>query len=677
MPYNVRVSRPRFICLVLALLTVLAYLPVRRDGFIVFDDGDYITQNPVVQNGLTWTGVKWAFTTFHASNWHPLTWLSHMLDCELFGLDPGAHHLVNVLLHTASTVVLFLWLLYLTEAPWAAAMVAALFALHPLHVESVAWAAERKDTLSTLMAMLSLWAYAHYVRESKVQSPKSARFYGLTLLLFALALMSKPMAVTLPFVFLLLDFWPLQRVSGSKFQVSGSSTLNVKPGTMNSRRLVWEKIPFMALATVSCVITYGSQREAAVLSLKQWPLPVRLGNIVLSYGEYLFKTVWPAKLAIIYPLSDQLPWALVGLSAAALVAMSWGAWRLRRGSPFLLMGWCWFLGTLVPVIGLVQVGRQAFADRYTYLPLVGVFIAAVFGFRQLAERFHPDRKLVGLFAGFILAGCLQGTERQLGYWRDDETLWTHAIAVTRDNVIAHVNLGVTYEAQNRNGEALSEYLRALRAGPYRVEPHNNLANFLDTTGHPEEAVAQYREALRLDPKAVAAHCNLGITLVELGRYDEAMSEYAEAARLAPDDSRPYYLMGKAAMKQGDSAAAAQHFQDALSRNGNDLLSLTFLARLLATDPSPQIRNGVGALALAAQANELTGGEDPFVLDVLAMANAEAGNFEQAQETEKRAIEIAGDQTNLTAELDSHLKVFEAHQPWHKPSASAAPFTLMK
>jgi tetratricopeptide (TPR) repeat protein len=633
------------------LVTLLAYLPVRQNGFIIFDDGDYLTQNHVVQSGLTWAGFKWAFLTWHASNWHPLTWLSHMLDCELFGLDPGPHHLVNAVIHAGSTVVLFLWLFYLTDAVWAAALVAALFAWHPLHVESVAWASERKDTLSTLLAMLALLAYARYGKENH------RRALWLALVFFALGLLAKPMLVTLPFVFLLVDFWPLGRFK-----------------KVPLAQLVREKWLFFALAAASSVMTYLSQREASVLSLRQWPLPMRLANVVLSYGEYLFKTVWPVDLSLIYPLSDQLPWGQVALAGAVLLAVSWAAWRLRRSQPYLLMGWCWFLGTLVPVIGLVQVGRQAFADRYTYLPLVGVFIAAVFGIRQFLAQHPVNRTLVGLLAGVVLADCLCLTERQLSYWRDDETLWRHCVQITRGNVIAHINLGVTFESQNRNAEALSEYLRALRADPYSVEAHNNLANFLDDTGNPAAAMEHYREAIRLYPIAPLAHCNLGTTLVELGRYPEAMQEYAEAERLAPENPHPLYLMGKAALKQGDSAAAVEHFRDALRVDKEDFQSLTYLARVLASDPDPKIRNGAEALALAGQAADLTEGTQPFVLDAVAMAQAETGDFDQAQETEKKALQIAGDQTNLTVNIQAHLNTFADHRSWRELPANA-PFSL--
>jgi protein O-mannosyl-transferase len=639
------VSRPRFICLALALVTLLAYLPVHRDGFILYDDGDYLTQNPVVQAGLTWAGVKWAFTTWHACNWHPLTWLSHMLDCELFGLDAGAHHLVNVLLHAGSAAVLFLWLFYLTDALWPAALVAALFAWHPLRVESVAWAAERKDTLSTLLAMLSLWAYARFARE------RHRRAFVLALVFFALGLLAKPMLVTLPCVFLLLDFWPLRRFE--------------KTGLL---RLAREKWPFFALAAGSCVVTYLSQRVAAVQSLHQWPLSMRLGNSLLAYGQYLFKAVYPAGLTVIYPLPLVLPAAQVAGSALLLLAISWGVWRARRDSPFLLTGWCWFLGALVPVIGLVQVGRQAYADRYTYLPLVGIFIAVVFGAAKLAARWRVRPPVLGLLAGAALAGCLLATEHQLQYWRDDESLWRHAVDVTRRNVTAHINLGVTFEAENRRPEALSEYLKALRADSFSAAAHNNLANFLDVSGDVPAALEHYREALRLDSRAPLAHCNLGTALVKLKDFAGAAAEYAEAARLAPDDPRPHYLMGKAALKQGDSPAAVAHFRDALRRDPNDVQALTFLARTLAADPDPRVRNGAEALACAGRADDLTGGALPFVVDTLALAEAEAGNFEQAQQTGRKAIELAGGQTNLVGGLEAHLQAYASRHPWREPAA---------
>ncbi|NOS71197.1 MAG: tetratricopeptide repeat protein [Verrucomicrobia bacterium] len=619
-------SHPRLVGLLLALITLVAYLPVRQHEFVTYDDNDYITENLVVQNGLTPAGVEWAFTTWHASNWHPLTWLSHMLDCELFDLDAGAHHLVNALIHTANAILLLALLLRLTGNLWPAAIVAALFAWHPLHVESVAWASERKDVLSAFFALLTLLAYAGYVEKSKAWNAPAKFYHGGALLFFALGLLAKPMLVTLPFVLLLLDWWPLQRLVNSKSQ--------------SSFRLVLEKWPFFLLSAVSCVITFLAQRGSAVLTVEQHSLHLRAGNALLSCANYLLKTVWPVNLAIPYPLPASLPIASVFVSAAVLALISWLVWRARRDTPSLLIGWLWFLGMLVPVIGIVQVGRQAMADRYTYLPHIGLFIAVVYGFQNLTTRWHIKSAALFSVVGAILAACLLGTELQLRFWLNSEILFTHTLAVTKNNAIAHINLGVALEQKGRRDDALFQYRAALRIDPGYVQAHNNLAILLDAMDHNDEALAEYQEALRLNPKAALAHCNLGTLLVKLGRFDEASSHYSEAARLAPNDPRPHYLKGKAELRRSQSAAAITHFRDALQRNPNDLRTLTFLARVLASDNNAQVRTGAEAVVLAERANTLTGGGDAFVLDTLAMAYAEAGRFVEAQRTIQAALDLA-------------------------------------
>ncbi|MES1180725.1 MAG: hypothetical protein ABUL66_02560, partial [Verrucomicrobiota bacterium] len=424
-------SRPRLVALLLALATLLVYLPVTRNGFVNFDDGDYVTGNRLVKDGLTWAGIRWAFTTFHASNWHPLTWLSHMLDCQLFGLSPGAHHCVNVLWHAANTVLLFVLLLRLTSSLWPSAFVAALFAWHPLHVESVAWVAERKDVLSTCFALLTLLAYTRYAQSTtsdrrQVAGGFSSSFFilhssfYLALVCFALGLMAKPMLVTLPFVMLLLDYWPLKRFSVSAFRFYRFP-------------LLLEKLPFFLLAAVSCVITYRAQDAgASVASLERVPLHLRLENSLVSYPAYLLKTIWPANLAVIYPLPKEIPGIAAATAAAVLIFFSTVVARARQRSPYLLVGWLWFLGTLVPVIGLVQVGSQSMADRYTYFPLIGVFIAAAFGVHALAVRFQFP-KLAAAAAGLTLTACVGLAENQLRHWRDSESLFAHAVAVTKNN----------------------------------------------------------------------------------------------------------------------------------------------------------------------------------------------------------------------------------------------------
>ncbi len=646
-------TRPRLVALLLALITLIAYLPVGQHEFVTFDDDLYVSENHIVQGGLTWAGVKWAFTTFHASNWHPLTWLSHMLDCELFGLHAGAHHLVNALFHAASAMLLFILLIRLTNRLGSSAMVAALFAWHPLRVESVAWAAERKDGLSTLLALLTLLAYERYARATKARQSCANIYYGAALLGFACGLLAKPMLVTLPFVMLLLDWWPLRRFPGPN------------SGDAGFRQAAREKLPFLALSIAASVMTCLAQQAVAIRSLDQLPLTFRLGNAVAAGGQYLWKTIWPANLAVVYPLPKELPIGSVAAAALALVVLSWLFWRARGTCPGVLMGWLWFFGMLVPVIGLVQVGGQAMADRYTYLPHIGLFIAAVYGIQTLASRWQIKTPVLATVAGVVLAACLATTQRQLRFWQNSESLFRRTLEVTKSNPIAHINLGVAFQQEGKSAEALIQFREALRADPNYVQAHNNLAILLDELGENDGAIAEYRTSLRLDPNAAPVHCNFGTLLVKLGRFDEATEHYARAARLVPDDPRPHYLMGKAALRRDQSAMAVAHFRDALRRNANELQTLTFLARVLASDNDPQVRNGQQAVELATQANRLTGNGDPFVLDTLAMAYAETGRFDEAQKVMRQAIGLAkaAGAQDYMSELTDHLKLYEAGQPF--------------
>jgi tetratricopeptide (TPR) repeat protein len=671
-------ARPRTICLLLALMTVLVYSPVRHAAFLVFDDPDYIGDSHV-QAGLTWPGVKWAFTTWHASNWHPLTWLSHMLDASLFGPNPGAQHLVNVLFHTANALLLFLLLFRATRKIWPAALVAALFAWHPLHVESVAWVSERKDVLSTFFGLLTLMAYLRFSEfdrqspSSKFQVPNSKSWYVWTLVLFALSLMAKPMLVTLPFAMLLLDVWPLERWQPFGAATDSQKNRVTEHATRNTPRLLLEKTPFLLLTLASCAVTFLAQRSEAVMSLEQRPLSLRLANALVAYVEYLVKMVWPVNLAVIYPLPNEIPvWQIAG-AAVLLMAISGLVWVTRRNKPYLLIGWLWYLGTLVPVIGLVQVGGQALADRYTYVPSIGIFIMVAYGAADLVKRFRVPKTAIAGVAAVALAANLFATERQLGYWQNSEILFTHTLALTKDNAVAHLNLGVALEQDNLQPEALAEYRKAVEIDPHRVQAHNNLANLLAAMGSRDEALKEYQEALRLNPNAALAHVNLGTLLADMGRFDDATREYSEAARLAPEDPRPDYLMGKASLRRGQSAEAVKHFRDALRLAPNDFQTLTWLARVLASDENAAVRNGPEAVSLAQHANELTGGEQPFVLDTLAMAYAEAGRFKDAQEAVQKALELAsaaGAQKNVP-EMQERLRLYEAGQAFQEDFAKAA------
>jgi len=641
-------SRPRLIALLLALTTLLVYLPVGTHRFVNYDDDDYITNNPIVKKGPTWTGVQWAFTTWHASNWHPLTWLSHMTDCWLFGLNAGAHHFVNVLFHAANAALLFVLLRRLTGALWPCAFIAALFAWHPLHVESVAWIAERKDVLSTFFALLALLSYTKYAKEN------CRRSFWLALFFFALGLMAKPMLVTLPFVLLLLDFWPLRRISF--------------PSTLNSQlSTVFEKWPFFLLTVISCVITFVAQRHSeSVVSLKNVSLSYRLENLPVAYATYLEKIFWPVKLSVIYPLPGKISALTVAAAVAVLIFISAGAWLARKRSPYFIVGWLWFLGMLVPVIGLVQVGGAALADRYTYFSATGIFIMVTSGFCDLASRFQFPKMILPSVATVILAACLALTEHQLRFWQDGETLFRHAIAVTKNNDVALVDLGVALDAQGRFDEALVQYHEALRLVPGRYQIHNNLGNILGILGRPEEALAEYREAVRLKPDLAFLHNGTGQMLARLGRFDEAAGEFAGAARLDPGFASPHFELAKTWLKQGRDADAIDQFRAALRLDPDNFQFLAYIAHVLAAIENPQVRDGNTALILAAKANALSGGVQPLVLDALGMACAETGDFTNAQEVAQRAVEIAAAVKLKGLDLLQHrLELYKNHQPWRE------------
>ena len=637
-------SRPRAIVLLLTLVTLLAYLPVTHDDFLNYDDSDYVTQNQVVQNGLTWAGIKWAFTTWHASNWHPVTWLSHMADCELFRQNPGGHHLVNVLFHTANAVLLFILLLRLTGALWPCAFVAALFAWHPLHVESVAWISERKDVLSTFFALLALLSYAAYAQENR------RRHYWFSLVFFALGLMSKPMLVTLPFVMMLLDYWPLQRF----------------PKTSISR-LAFEKWPFFLLAAVSCGITFLAQRNEAVASLAKVSASLRFENAITAYAGYLLKTIWPVNLSVFYPLPKQMAWPVVAVSATILIFICAVVWRERERSPYLLVGWLWFLGTLVPVIGLVQVGDQAMADRYSYFPLIGIFCAIAFFANEKARQFQFLKTPLAVAAVSILAGCLVLTENQLRYWHDSESLFRHALAVSEESALAHLNLGAALQNQNKPAEALAQYQQVLQLDPGRHEAYSDIGKILDEQGKLQEALDYCREAVQLDPKSSPSHNNLGLVLMELGDFKEALGEFSEAAKLDASYASPRFQTGKILLKLGRDAEAMPHFQEALKIEPDNYQMLIYVARVLAADENPQARNGKEALALANKANQLAASPQSVGLDTLAMALAEAGRFDEAVQMEIQAVNLAAaaGQKDDAALMQERLQLYKNSRPYRE------------
>jgi tetratricopeptide (TPR) repeat protein len=520
--------RNLWISLALLVATLAVYSPVHDFEFTNYDDPDYVTDNPQVRNALTSTGVVWAFTTSFAANWFPITWLSHMLDVQLFGLSSGMHHLTNVLLHAAASLLLFLLLLRSTGARWPSAFVAFVFALHPLHVESVAWVAERKDVLSALFWFATLLAYVHYV-----ERPSASR-YALVILLFCCGLMSKPMAVTLPFVALLLDWWPLRRLS---------------------RKSVMEKLPLFALSLAASVVTYiVQQRGGAVLSTDNIPLALRIGNAIVSYVVYLGEFFWPAKLAVFYPYPSELPlWQPI---AATLLLAGITALALRRR--YLTVGWLWYLGTLVPVIGIVQVGVQSHADRYTYIPAIGIAIMLAWGAEELVQR-HLAAAL-GLVACLAMAVT---TWLSIQHWRNSTALFEHALAVTSGNYVAHNNLGVALRRSGRIAEAIPQFQQAIEIKTRFPEAQNNLGEALLVEGRLDEAAPHIGEALRLQPSLAEAHINWGTVLLKRSQPAEAATAYRVALQLQPVSSSAQYGLGVALTEQNQFVEALPHLQEAV------------------------------------------------------------------------------------------------------------------
>jgi Flp pilus assembly protein TadD len=610
-----------------------------------------------VQDGVTLAGVKWAFTTLAAANWHPLTWLSHMVDCGVFGLNPAGPHLENALIHAANAALLFTLLLRLTKKIWPAAFIAALFAWHPMHVESVAWISERKDVLSTFFALLALLAYANYAIAKEEENPRAKIFFGGSLLAFALGLMAKPMLVTLPCVLLLLDFWPLGRIEKEKLKIK------------NRLPLLLEKIPFFLITAASCFITFVSQSRSgsnAVVALETVPLHYRLKNVPVAYVEYLWKTFWPSKLAIFYPLPEKIPAAQVGGAVALLVFISLAALWLHRTRPHLLTGWLWFGGMLVPVIGLVQVGGAEIADRYSYLPSVGIFIAVTFAALDLAARWKISNNFLTATAVAILLACVVTMENQLRHWRTNTALFQHALAVTADNDIVRNNLGVALEKQGRLAEAAEQYRAAAKLEPARYIGHHNLANALDHLGCPAEALVEHREAVRLAADAPSLHHCLGLALVAAGQTDAALKEFSEAARLDPHYPWPHVETAKIFLQQGRDAGAMAELRAALQISPNSIDILTYTAQVLAVSDNPATRNGQNAFILAAKANLLTGGARPAVLDVLGMACAEMGKFDDAQMAAQQALDVAAASKMKGLEpIQQRLALYKNHRPWRE------------
>ena len=543
--------------LAIAVITLAVYAQTGSHQFLLYDDDSYVTGNTHISTGLTGGNIIWAFTSVEEANWHPVTWLSHMTDVQLYGMDPRGHHLTSVVIHTISSLLLLCLLTRVSGSLWKSSFVAALFALHPMHVESVAWVAERKDVLSAFFWFSTLLLYSEYVVKGKPV------LYALTLFCFILGLMSKPMLVTLPIVMLLMDLWPLERYR-SQEQEQG-----VPQRPCRVIALVREKIPFFACALFSAVITiYAQYMGGATSNLVAVPILLRLENSLVAYVKYLILTLWPHDLAILYPMTDGLPlWQVIG-SLFVVLSLSVVAIRVRVRRPSFTVGWFWFLVTLVPVIGLIQVGAQSMADRYSYIPSIGLFIMVAWGAPALTKELRHGKGILVLISGAIIITCAALSWQQLGYWRDSISLFRHTLKVTTNNSIANNNLGVALAKQGEHDAAIEQYHAALRLNPNYVRAHNNLGISLVKKGDLDQAIREYGEALRIDPNFADAHGNLGVALAQAGDLNAAMLQYREALQINPNFADAHSNMGLLLAGKGEVDAAIHEYQEAIRINPN-------------------------------------------------------------------------------------------------------------
>jgi Flp pilus assembly protein TadD len=559
-------AQPVVLCLLLVAVTLAVYWPVLRCDFVNYDDPDYFFSNPHVLAGLSSSNLVWAFCTGHAGNWHPLTWLSLMLDRELFGPGPAGPHFTNLLFHLANTVLLFLLFRRLTRAPWRSAFVAALFALHPLHVESVAWISERKDVLSTFFGLLALVFYTRYAQkrstdkgrassattESLALDPRRSTLnYYLALFFFALGLMSKPMLVTLPLVMLLLDWWPLKRftIYDLRFTIL---------------RLAREKIPFFVLSAISCVVTFiAQQKGGAITKLAGISMTGRIENAFVSYARYLDKTFWPSPLANPYPHPGHWGFPLVIYSVALVAGLSAIAVLYARRFPFFFTGWFWFAGTLVPVIGLVQVGIQSMADRYTYVPLIGLFIIFVWGLAETGMSRHVPKTLIAVLTAMVLVVSARRTRNQLSYWQNNETLFRHTLAVTENNYLAYNNLGTWLSKKGQIAEAMDCFHKSLQINPGNSDVLYNLGNAFAKLGNWDEAINNYQRALQITPNQPDVLDNLGFALAAKKQFAAAVVCFEAALKLNPDYADAHNNLATVLFIQKNFNEAVRHFREAL------------------------------------------------------------------------------------------------------------------
>jgi tetratricopeptide (TPR) repeat protein len=660
-------ARPELIvCFILVVIILAAYWQLPTHDFLVFDDNKYITHNSHVHDGINWKNLAWAFSSTDFGYWHPLTWLSHMLAFQLFGLKFGMHHLINLFLHIANTLLLFMVLKRMTGALWQSAFVAAMFALHPLNVESVAWASERKNVLSTFFWMLTMLTYVRYA-----ERPGFHR-YLLTLFVFVLGLMAKPVLVTLPFVLLLLDYWPLCRFNLARLRSDNKETHTTKiTGFQRSPvlRLVLEKIPFLLLSAVCIYLSSLSiQRFGIVISTASVTMKLRIANALVSYVSYIKKMVWPHNLAVFYPYPQTLPlWQTVG-AGLLLLCISFLVLRAVRSKPYLAVGWVWYMGTLVPAIGLVQAGLwPAIADRFTYVPLIGLFIVIAWGIPDLVVGWRFRNKGLAVIAATLFPILMATTWLQIRHWQNGVTLFTHNLNVTHNNNLAHNELGNALKQQGKFEKAMFHYSKALQINPNYAEAHNNLGYTLIRQKDYQDAIYHYSEALRIKPTYAEAHNNLGTALLYQGNDKEAIYHYYEALRINPNYAGVYYNLGKLFVNHGKIEKAILLYRKALDLNPEMTHVLYNLSWILASHEDEKYRNGEEALKLAEKLCKITQYHQPLALDALAAASAEKGRFSEAVLTAKKALKLAllYGPKELVLGLQKRLKLYQTKRPYRQ------------
>ena len=656
------------ICLLLFGLTVWVFAPALRTNFQFYDESGEMLTNPHENTGLSWQNLHWALSSLEYSNWYPLTHISHMVDFKMFGKDPWGHHLTNVLLHAANGVLLFLVLRRMSGALWRSLIVAALFAMHPLRVESVAWITERKDVLCAFFGLLALWTYARYSEESKTQGGGSKLFYCLTLLFFAFSLMSKSMLVTFPCLLLLLDFWPLQRWRWkSKWS------------------LMMEKVPFFLLVVPVSIAAYVAQQRGGQFMF-HFPLGFRLETAVMGYGRYIGKMLWPANFSVLYPYPDFWPTGQLLCAAALILGMSVLAIVLLRHRPYLLIGWLWYLGTLVPVIGLLPLGAQSMSNRYSYIPMIGILVLLVWAVDDLPKRWRQRMVLIATVVAFTMVMCVSRTRAEIVYWKDGETLWSRAIAVTGNNFMAHYCLANTLPPTKADKEVV-ELQKSVALYPDFYEAQLVLGKLFLVNSHYSEAIGPLEKAIQLNPQNGWAYHDLGVTLYQLNRTSDAVPPLLKAVEKDPQNSGYKNDLSGALSNKSDSGAISNflatvrsdpagfgNFFEAMKFDTNHAGFINNLAWSFATFPDPKLRNGKFAVRMATRTCEMTGFKSHNEILALAAAYAEDSRFDDAISTAQLACSLASaaGQPELSNGDLALLELFRSHQAYHEPVKTSSP-----